>query len=365
MRKAFIAALLMSAGSLVVPAYADSTHECQGRADCSTTTINNNGDTINKGGQGGDGGTGIGIAGAAAGAQATNNNQINAQGGKGGEANAGAISGSLSNAENNNHNIAKGGEGTGIGISGAAANAENNNHNIAKGGTANAGAISGSLSSSENHNNNIAKGGEANAGAVSGSVSGAKVDNDVRNTNKQGQHQSSESNSSSSATSSSDNANNASQSVNFEAQERAPVNTAYAAPLVSGEDTCMGSSSIGGQGVGFGISIGTTWTDENCQRLKNSRQLAAMGFRRASVALLCVNDDVARAMEAAGLPCRVTNGDEWTLTTVALPADPAFYAPPAPRVVYSTVVEDRPHYTPKKKKRPAKKNRCRMVRQCR
>lgn len=356
MRKAFIAALLVSAGSLMVPAYADSTQFCGGNSDCNATN--------NQGGQGGQGGTGVGIAGANAGAAAINHNDITAQGGKGGNANAGAVSGSLANAENNNHNIAKGGEGIGVGISGAAANAENNNHNIAKGGTANAGAISGSLSSSENHNNNLAKGGEANAGAVSGSVSGAKVDNDVRNTNKQGQHQSSESNSNSKSesSSSSDNANNASQSVNFEAQERAPVNTAYAAPLVSGEDTCMGSSSIGGQGVGFGISIGTTWTDENCQRLKNSRQLAAMGFRRASVALLCVNDDVARAMAAAGQPCRVENGDEWQLSTVGLPADPSAYVPPAPRVVYSTVVHDKPHYAPKKRK--VRKSKCRLVRQC-
>jgi hypothetical protein len=110
----------------------------------------------------------------------------------------------------------------------------------------------------------------------------------------------------SSATSSSDNANNAvqSQNVNFAAQSRDPVNTAYAAPLVAGEDTCMGSSSIGGQGVGFGISIGTSWTDENCQRLKNSRQLASLGYQKAAVMLLCINDDVAMAMEAAGTPCR-------------------------------------------------------------
>ena len=41
----------------------------------------------------------------------------------------------------------------------------------------------------------------------------------------------------------------------------------------------MGSSSIGGQAVSFGLSVGTTWTDENCQRLKDSRQLVALGGR--------------------------------------------------------------------------------------
>jgi hypothetical protein len=65
----------------------------------------------------------------------------------------------------------------------------------------------------------------------------------------------------------------------------------------------MGSSSVGAQGMAFGLSVGTTWRDENCQRLKNSRELAAMGFERAAVALLCVDDDVRGAMTAAGTPC--------------------------------------------------------------
>ena len=65
----------------------------------------------------------------------------------------------------------------------------------------------------------------------------------------------------------------------------------------------MGSSSIGGQGVGFGLTIGTTWTDTNCQRLKNSRHLASLGFSRAAVALVCVDEDVRDAMASAGTPC--------------------------------------------------------------
>jgi hypothetical protein len=82
-----------------------------------------------------------------------------------------------------------------------------------------------------------------------------------------------------------------------------PVVTAYAAPIIATEDTCMGSSSLGAQGMAFGLSLGTTWRDHNCQRLKNSRELAAMGFGRAAVALLCVDDDVREAMNDAGTPC--------------------------------------------------------------
>jgi len=102
------------------------------------------------------------------------------------------------------------------------------------------------------------------------------------------------------------NANNSSVSVTgdtFQAQARNPVATAYAAPLTAGFDTCMGSSTAGAQGIGFGISLGSTWTDANCVRLKNARELAAIGYRTASVQLMCQNADISRAMTAAGTPC--------------------------------------------------------------
>jgi hypothetical protein len=65
----------------------------------------------------------------------------------------------------------------------------------------------------------------------------------------------------------------------------------------------MGSSSVGAQGLSFGMSLGTTWQDNNCRRLKNSRELAAMGYSRAATALLCVDDDVRDAMLTADTPC--------------------------------------------------------------
>ena len=49
--------------------------------------------------------------------------------------------------------------------------------------------------------------------------------------------------------------------------------------LTSSNDTCMGSVSAGGSGPGFGLSLGKTYTDTNCVRLKNSRELWNMGIR--------------------------------------------------------------------------------------
>lgn len=89
-----------------------------------------------------------------------------------------------------------------------------------------------------------------------------------------------------------------------QANPRSPVNTAWAAPLTSGFDTCLGSASGGAQTVGFGVSFGTTKVDKNCVRLKNASALNSLGHREAAVALMCQNADVRKAMETAGTPCK-------------------------------------------------------------
>jgi hypothetical protein len=94
---------------------------------------------------------------------------------------------------------------------------------------------------------------------------------------------------------------------NYAAQKRAPVSTAFSAPLVAAEDTCMGSSSAGGQAVGFGLSVGSTWKDGDCVRRKDARELHNMGQKGAALALLCQSSDVAAAMKTAGTPCPGTS----------------------------------------------------------
>lgn len=80
---------------------------------------------------------------------------------------------------------------------------------------------------------------------------------------------------------------------------------AGAAPVLLGsaDDTCMGSSAGGGQGTGFGFSLGSTWTDENCKMLKNARELKSHGHHAAAKARLCMDNDNALAFELAGEPC--------------------------------------------------------------
>lgn len=71
----------------------------------------------------------------------------------------------------------------------------------------------------------------------------------------------------------------------------------------SGIDVCSTGASIGVQTFGLGVSGGKSFRDENCERIKLSRQLDSMGMKVAAVALLCQDERVFFAMEQAGTPC--------------------------------------------------------------
>lgn len=76
-------------------------------------------------------------------------------------------------------------------------------------------------------------------------------------------------------------------------------------PLISSNDTCMGSASGSVVGPGFGVSMGKTYTDTNCVTLKNSRELWNMGMRAAALALMCKDEDNKDALEVTGFICPV------------------------------------------------------------
>jgi hypothetical protein len=78
------------------------------------------------------------------------------------------------------------------------------------------------------------------------------------------------------------------------------------AALVSSNDTCMGSVSVGGSGPGFSIGVGTTYKDDNCVMLKNSRELWNMGMKAAAMALMCTDKANKEALELTGFVCPQT-----------------------------------------------------------
>ena len=92
-------------------------------------------------------------------------------------------------------------------------------------------------------------------------------------------------------------------------------------PLVSSNDTCMGSTSGSVNVAGFGAGLGTTWTDQNCKMLKNSRELWNMGMKAAALALMCTDPANREALELTGFKCPVrpqapavvqTDGERYT-----------------------------------------------------
>ena len=77
----------------------------------------------------------------------------------------------------------------------------------------------------------------------------------------------------------------------------------------------------------LGISTGTQVTDENCERLKNSKTLFDMGMKVAAVSLMCQDPRVFDAMMNAGTPCPFEGliGEEakaaWSVNTDDLPVE--------------------------------------------
>ena len=77
-------------------------------------------------------------------------------------------------------------------------------------------------------------------------------------------------------------------------------------PLTSSNDTCMGSASGSANGPGFGISVGKTYTDDNCVLLKNSRELWNMGMKAAALARMCMDSINRDSLEMTGFECPQT-----------------------------------------------------------
>jgi hypothetical protein len=83
-----------------------------------------------------------------------------------------------------------------------------------------------------------------------------------------------------------------------------PVPNVFAPGLAAaGSEVCLGSVSGGGSGSGFGVTIGGTFVDRECQLRLNARTLATLGYPVAARETMCLDEDVRRAMYAAGTPC--------------------------------------------------------------
>jgi hypothetical protein len=96
-------------------------------------------------------------------------------------------------------------------------------------------------------------------------------------------------------------------------QEGMPVTTAVAPSTPTYQaDTCIVTSGAGMQTLQIGFSASKMKVDENCERLKLSRQLSQLGLKVAATSVLCQDPRVWWAMRNAQTPCPIKGliGDE-------------------------------------------------------
>ncbi len=93
-------------------------------------------------------------------------------------------------------------------------------------------------------------------------------------------------------------------------------------------DLCTISSSGSVQTQILGLSVGTTYTEENCLRLKKAQKLYMFGMKVAAVSVMCQDPDVWEAMMSAGTPCPIDGligqqaKDAWAVHTESIPKPP-------------------------------------------
>ena len=90
-------------------------------------------------------------------------------------------------------------------------------------------------------------------------------------------------------------------------------------------DLCTISSSGSVQTQILGLSVGTTYTEDNCLRLKKAQKLYNFGMKVAAVSVMCQDPDVWEAMMSAGTPCPIDGligqqaKDAWAVKTDQIP----------------------------------------------
>ncbi len=92
------------------------------------------------------------------------------------------------------------------------------------------------------------------------------------------------------------------QGGSYKEQKQAP---AVFAPSIAPTAPCMGGTSAGGSGTGFGLSFGTSWTDDECNTRETARLFHSLGMVSDALAVLCSSAYAAAAPSCAGRekPC--------------------------------------------------------------
>ena len=135
-----------------------------------------------------------------------------------------------------------------------------------------------------------------------------------------------------------------------ESTVKSPPPTAVAPAVTTiNNDVCAVVASGAVQTQIFGISMGGTMRDMNCERIKLSKNLFDMGMKVAAVATLCQDERVFAAMMAAGTPCPIDGKigaqarEEWDKRGVKVETEKiGFYAIQPPKETVKVEVSVNP-----------------------
>jgi hypothetical protein len=78
------------------------------------------------------------------------------------------------------------------------------------------------------------------------------------------------------------NTNSTSNST-YKTQKQAP---GFGLAGLAASSGCLGSTTVGGSGIGFGLGFGSTYQDERCNAREDARLLYSMGYRAQAVQIL-------------------------------------------------------------------------------
>lgn len=92
-------------------------------------------------------------------------------------------------------------------------------------------------------------------------------------------------------------------SLAVEAQDRDPVNSAYAPGMAVSNGTCYGTGGLGITAAAFSISGGAPTMDEGCDARYDAASLIAVGEVESAVERLCMKPEIREARRNAGRPC--------------------------------------------------------------
>lgn len=125
------------------------------------------------------------------------------------------------------------------------------------------------------------------------------------------------------------NGNGSTNTINYGARGNTP---SVIAPSLAaaGIESCLGSTSVGGAGSGFGVTIAGTITDKACNLRLFSRTLYNLGHRTAATQILCNDPEVAQALLVEGVHCHVGIGAEMERAALVAAAEDVVGGQPVP-----------------------------------